>query len=269
MRNVSLIGYGAIGAAIVDLWPRHLAGRTTLGSLLVRPGQLAAAQAHAPEGAFVTADPQAFLDSAADVVIEAAGHQAVYDLGEAVLRRGAVFQILSAGALADAELRARLEAAAAAGGGRIVILAGALAGFDGLLSLRAAGLRSVSYTSVKPSEAWRGTPGELLLPPPGDLEPRTVFRGSAAEVCRAFPKNANLAAAVALAGAGFEATQVELVADPRASQNSGRLQAVSDAGDLDVTLVGEGFRENPKTSRITALSVIATLRDAGERIGFH
>jgi len=269
MRNVSLIGYGAIGSAIVDLWPRHLADSTALSSLLVRPAQLAEAKARAPDGAFVTADPQAFVASAADVVIEAAGHQAVYELGEAVLRRGAVFQILSAGALADTDLRRRLDMAASAGGGRTVILAGALAGFDGLLSLRAAGLRSVSYTSVKPCEAWRDTAGEPLLPPPGDMTPRTIFRGSAAEVCRAFPKNANLAAAVALAGAGFEATRVELVADPRATQNSGRLQAASEAGDLDVTLVGEGFRENPKTSRITALSVIATLRDAAERIGFH
>lgn len=269
MRKIALIGYGAIGASIVELWPRVLGARAHLACVLARLGQIEEVKVHVSADTLVTADSRALLDMDVDVVVEAAGHQAVHDLAEAVLRRGIEFQILSAGALADTALRGRIESAATVGGARLIVLAGALAGFDGLLSMRASKLTSVKYTSIKPCAAWRGTPAEAHLPGKGDNTPKTVFIGSAADVCRAYPKNANLAAAVALAGVGFERTVVELVADPRASQNSGRVEAKSDVGDLDLTLIGNSFGENPKSSRITALSAIAALHDAGEAIAFR
>ena len=40
---------------------------------------------------------------------------------------------------------------------------GAVAGIDGLLAARTAGLRSVTYTSLKEAKAWIGTPAQALL----------------------------------------------------------------------------------------------------------
>ena len=268
MRKIALIGYGAIGAAVVDLWPT-LGERATLAALLVRPHQLAAARAAAPAGTLVTDDGSTFLAADADIVVEAAGHGAVIALGEAVLARGRDFYILAVGALADCGLHDRLRAAAQSGGARMIILPGALAGFDGLISMRAGRIDHVRYISAKPCAAWIGTPAEGLLPPPGDNGIRTVFSGTAAQVCFAFPKNANLAAAVALAGIGFERTEVELIADPGITLNSGRLIASGDAGELDVTVIGAGFDANPKSSRITAFSVIAALHEIAEPIAFR
>jgi aspartate dehydrogenase len=71
-----------------------------------------------------------------------------------------------------------------------------------------------------------------------------------------------------LAGIGFDRTRVELVADPHVTEISGRIEAVSAAGSLDLTLTGASFGENPKTSRITAMSAIAALHDPSEVIGF-
>lgn len=268
MRNIALIGYGAIGAAVVDAWPT-LADRARLATLLVRPYQLDAARAAVPSGTLVTDDRETFLATDADLVVEAAGHDAVIALGEAVLASGRDFHILSVGALADPALHEHLRTVAEANRARIIILPGALAGFDGLISLRAGLISHVRYISVKPYEAWIGTPAEAQLPLSGDHGIRTVFRGSATDVCRAFPKNANLAAAVAIAGIGFDRTEVELVADPGITLNSGRLIASGDAGEIDVTMVGAGFDANPKSSRITALSVIATLYEMGEPIAFR
>jgi aspartate dehydrogenase len=152
-----------------------------------------------------------------------------------------------------------LQAAAAQGGGRLIILAGALAGFDGLASLRAAGLDSVTYSSIKPVGAWRGTCADTEGRLDGLMAPTVIFQGSAQAAALAFPRNANLAAAVALAGIGFERTVVELIADPAATVNTGRVLARSHAGVLELALAGEPFGDNPKSSRITAMSAIAML----------
>jgi aspartate dehydrogenase len=269
MRRVGLIGFGAIGGLICELWPQHLMGVDSLAAVLVRPDQVSRAAQRLGEGVAVSSDPSVLLDGRLDMVIEAAGHGAVIDHGEAILRAGLEFHVLSAGALADDTLRQGLHAASAAGGGRVFIPAGALAGFDGLLSMRTAGLKSVKYTSTKPVEAWRGTPAETFLKRQDIDCPRVIFSGSAREAAQTFPRNANLAAAVALAGIGFERTQVELVADPWTTVNSGRLEAASVDEHLDVMLSSAAFAESPKTSRITAMSAIAALREQSAAIGFH
>jgi aspartate dehydrogenase len=268
MRKVGLIGFGAIGAAIVEAWPRHLGSCASLCALLVRREQVGVVVPRVPQGTFVTADLNDFLDRGVEVVIEAAGHGAATEYARPIVERGCQIYLLSAGALADEALRIQLLAAAERGGGRIIIPAGALGGFDGLLSLRAAGLISVKYTSVKPIGAWRRTAAEDAFRLDDLVTPQVVFSGSASEAARTYPRNANLAAAVAVAGIGFDATRVELIADPGVTENSARIEAVSLAGRLDVTLISGGFAENPKSSRITAMSAIAALRDRNERIGF-
>jgi aspartate dehydrogenase len=268
MRNIGLIGCGAIGTAIIEMWPEHLEARERLAAVLVRPQQISSVTARVQKTTRVTASLEEFMASSLDVVIEAAGHGAVLHYAESLLESGCEFHVLSVGALADPSLRSRLEEAAKWGKGRIAIPAGALAGFDGLLSMRAAGLISVKYTSVKPVEAWRGTPAERACRLQDLVGPQVIFEGTASEAAKEFPRNANLAAAVALAGIGFERTRVELIADPRTCENSGRIEAVSTAAKLDLTLVSSSFSENPKTSRITAMSAIAALQARTELICF-
>ncbi len=268
MRNFGLIGLGAIGTAIVGGWREHLAHEHLLAAVLVRPMHIEHARAHLGPETLVTSDISAFLARWPSTVVEAAGHDAVADYGEAILEAGVDLHVLSVGALACEDVRSRLIAATQRGGGRIVVPSGALAGFDGLASLGVAGLRSVKYTSIKPVEAWRRT----MADDGGRLEnltsPLVVFSGSAREAAIAFPKNTNLAAAIALRGLGFDRTQVELIADPFAKVNQGRIEAESDAGSLDVTLSGAAFADNPRSSRVTALSAIAALKGVSAPIVF-
>lgn len=268
MRRIGLIGLGAIGATIVEMWARLLSERERLAAVLVRPAQVDVASRRVGPKTLVTPDIGTFLDSDLDIVIEAAGHGAVHDYAEKILAEGCELHVLSTGALADRVLRQRLQAFAGRGRGHIVIPSGALAGFDGLRSMRAAGLLSVKYTSAKPVHAWRGTPAEQAFRLDELDGPAVVFAGTAEEAARSFPRNANLAAAVALAGIGFEKTRVELVADPRLTDNLARIEAVSAVCKLDLTLTSIAFSENPKTSQITALSAIAALHDREELIRF-
>jgi aspartate dehydrogenase len=85
------------------------------------------------------------------------------------------------------------------------------------------------------------------------------YKGTAGEAALLYPQNANVAAAVALAGLGFDATEVELVADPDAPGNIHEIEAEGVAGSFAIQLQGKASRTNPKTSALAALSVARAL----------
>jgi aspartate dehydrogenase len=192
-------------------------------------------------------------------VAEVAGQQAVAEHGPGVLRSGVDLMVISIGALADLALLDRLKAAARDGNSRMILPAGAIGGLDAVAAMRVGGLHAVRYRSRKPPAAWRGSPAEKVA----DLDKlngRTVlYRGSAGEAAILYPQNANVAAAVALAGLGFDKTEVELVADPEAPGNVHEVEAEGAAGRFAIQLQGRPSRTNPKTSALAALSVARAL----------
>jgi aspartate dehydrogenase len=268
MIRVGLIGFGAIGSAIVADWDR-LSADYELSVLCVRPAQAKSARQAVGDDVEIVTSTDDLLAVDVDLYVEAAGHGALLAIGEPALAAGKDLYTLSIGALADAALDERLSQASARGGGQLIVPPGALAGFDGLMTLREAGLESARYVSTKPPLAWRGTPAEGMVDLAALDRAVTFFSGSAREAARLFPKNANLAAAVALAGLGFEDTEVELVADPAATANTGRVEATTPNAKLVITLQGQSFEGNPKSSAIVSASVIASLRNARARLSFR
>jgi aspartate dehydrogenase len=268
LQRLALIGHGAIGRAIAASLAQSPPPGHQLVGLLVRPHQLAEVHGTVPASVQVTADAAALLATAPEVVIEAAGHGAVAAHGEAVLRHGVSLMVLSVGALADAALHDALLAAARAGNSQLLLPVGAIAGLDGLLALRQAGLQRVRYTSTKPPRAWLGTPADGPFDLSGLTSPTVIFSGTARDAARLYPKNANLAAAVALAGLGFERTEVQLVADPAATGNTGQIDAEGATSRLQVVVSGAASAGNAKTSGIVAHSVLSALANAGAGLRF-
>lgn len=266
-KRLGLIGYGGIGQSILAAWAEHPSPGYGLAALLTRPYQRDQAQAAFPD-LTVTDSLVDFLAAGPDIVIEAAGQPAVRDVAEAVLRRGCELYVISTGALADAAFRGRLLGLAESGHGRVIIPVGATAGLDGLLAMRQDGLQTVTYISTKPPKAWQGTPAEQSFDLDAIAAPTVVFSGRADEAALRYPKNANLAATIALAGLGFERTQVRLVADPAASGNTGRIEAESRSSRLTVIVSGRSSPGNPKTSAITGMSVLAALNNRGAALAF-
>src|SRR5262249_41062595 len=89
--------------------------------------------------------------------------------------------------------------------------------------------------------------------------PKLVFSGTAREGAAGFPANVNVAAALALAGIGPDRTMMEIWADPSVDRNCHTVEVDSDSARF--TLAIENVpSENPRTGRITALSVVAALR---------
>ncbi len=257
MLNVGLIGFGGIGREVVG-YLAAASRRARVATVIVRSGRIEAVRSMLPEEVEIV-DSLDAVSTNPGLIAECAGHEAVAAYGPAILRRGTDFLAVSIGALADERLRARLEAAAEAGGAKLILPAGAVAGLDALAAARVGGLDRVTYMSRKPPRAWRGTPAESVC----DLEALDVetllFEGAADEAAQLYPQNANVAAAVALAGAGFAGTRVQLVADPAAAGNIHRLRAEGAFGAFDIEIHGRPLPGNPKTSTLAAHSVAAEI----------
>jgi aspartate dehydrogenase len=254
-----VIGYGAITEEIL----RCLAVRADVAApaaVLVRPESILEAQRRSAGRFEVVDDIDTLLELAPHRIAECASHGALETYGATVLRRGADLVIASVGALADRALASKV-AEAPVDDARILIPSGAVAGIDGLVAARSAGLREVTYTSVKAPHAWRGTPAERELAGPVSTRRLTFFEGNAREAALRFPQNANVAAAVALAGLGFEATRVRLVSDPDTTGPLGLIEASGEFGAFRFEILAYASALNPKTSVLTAHSIVSALLD--------
>lgn len=268
ITRVGLIGFGAIGRSVVDAWSATPVRGHTLAALLVREHQRDEAQRAVPPGVAVCTDIAHFLSADLQLAVEVAGHGAVISHGERILLAGVDLALISVGSLVDDGFRERLDRAAVQGASRLLLPIGAIAGLDGLLALRRAGLTSVTYTSTKPPASWKDTPADGPFDLDALTERTVIFSGTAADAARLYPKNANLAAVVALAGLGLQKTKVELVADPAATGNTGLIEAAGPSSTLTVRVAGASAASNPKTSQITGMSVLAALDNRGSSVAF-
>jgi aspartate dehydrogenase len=262
LGRLGIIGCGGIAELVLATLTRELPSPLAQLSILASPHSANKAQQMLDQlGAALAASRTVhtgiggLVADKLDVVAECASHIAVRDYGASVLESGSDLVVISIGALADDSLRARLGDAAKAGGARLVLPPGAIGGIDALAAARLSGLETVVYTGRKPPKAWRGTPAEQLLALETLQEPAVFFEGSARQAAQQYPFNANVAATLALAGLGLDATQVRLVADPGLACNTHEFAVRSACGDFTVRLNGRASPDNAKTSLLTGYSV--------------
>lgn len=268
LNHLCIIGAGSIAAEMLDTLGRVLEAPLQRLTILQRagktalPGDMIQAASRCAETVRLSDSLTDVIAARPDLVVECAGHGAVHAYGAQLLENGIETVVASTGALADDALHDRLRRAALAGKTRLVLPAGAVGGMDILAALRNGNLDSVAYTSRKPPHAWRGTPAEEAV----DLDNLTAeavfFEGSARRAAADYPKNANVAATIALAGLGFDATTVRMIADPDVQANIHQFEIVSDAAEVKMRIVGKPSPRNPKTSLPTVHSLVreVTLR---------
>lgn len=250
--QLGMIGFGAMGREVVTALSK-LGEIGTLKAVLVRPGRDAPSAVH---------DVQALIDARPQVVMECAGHSAVKEFVAPLLRAGIDVIISSVGALADDEVRNELLDAEV-GGGRALLPAGAIAGLDGLLAARLAGLDEVVYTSFKPPHAWHGTAAEQVLDLNHSEPEREFFAGSARAAALAYPRNVNVGVAIALVGLGMDETRVRLVSSRNITDPLGRIEARGAFGHFRFDIFARAAADNPKTSALTAYSILQCARLGG------
>ena len=251
--RVAIAGYGAIGKSIA----KHLlAGIPGLSLAAVGARNHAAARALLPDGVTV-ADVGALADLA-DIIVECAPSAVLPAIAEPALRAGRSVIVLSCGALLE---RMDLVDLARAHGGRILVPTGALLGLDAVSAAAEGTIHSVQMTTRKPPGALAGAPHLVRngINVDGLTEALLVFEGTAREAARGFPANVNVAAALSLAGIGADRTQIAIWADPAVTRNVHRIDVEADSARFTLQIENVPS-ENPRTGRITALSVVALLR---------
>ncbi len=199
------------------------------------------------------------LAGLAEVVVECTPAAVFAEVAGPAVERGRLLMPLSVGALLE---RMDLVERAAETGARIVVPTGALIGLDTVRAMAEGEIGRVVLETRKPPGGLAGAPYlvENDIDVTGLEAPKQVFHGTAREAAKGFPANVNVAAALALAGIGPDRTEVTIWADPWVNRNVQTVTIESDAGEATMTMRNVPSAENPKTGRIVAQSVLATLR---------
>ena len=244
---IGIVGCGAIGRALLRAGDEGSLGMPVAGAFLATLNR-----------------PPPYLDLAelarrSSLLVETAGGHVVPKLAEAAFEAGKDLMIISVGALLE---HPEIIERARATGCRLYAPSGAIAGLDGIKSACQGRVNRVEMISRKPVAALEGAPFlvENEIPVSGLTEAQEVFCGTAREACRGFPSNLNVSAAVSLAGIGPDLTTVRIVADPSLERNCHDITVEGEFGLLKVHIENIPS-ENPKTGRLTALSIIRSVRD--------
>lgn len=257
------IGWGAINSRVGAL----LRQRTT-------PVEIAAiatmdtpeARAQLPSGVRFLGSPDELGALKPDLVIEAAGRAAISQWAPAALACCPRMITASTSAFSDDGLLAWLTDLAERNDSRIEVPSGAIGGIDALGGAAVLGLDDVVHQIVKPPVAWKNTPAEALLELDSLRERKVFFTGSARKASADYPQNANATVVTSLAGIGLDRTRVELIADPASIINGHRIIASGAFGRMDITLENKPLATNPKSSELTALSLVRLIERRVKRI---
>lgn len=257
MLSVAIGGLGAIGLTLARALDAGVEG---LRVVAVSSRDRAKAEANL---AGFRARPEfvglAELAARADVVVEAAPAAVFEEIVGPAAAAGRIAVVSSVGALLP---RMHLVEQAKASGGRIIVPTGALLGLDAVRAAAEGAVESVTLVTRKPPRGLEGAPylAQNGIDVLAITEPTRIFAGSAREGAKGFPANVNVAAALALAGIGPDRTTLEIWADPTVTRNTHTVKVEADTVRLTMTIENVPSEENPRTGRITPLSLLACLR---------
>ncbi len=197
------------------------------------------------------------------LAVECASQEVVRQCAGLFLSKGIDLLIMSVGALTQGSLLADLARIAEERGCQIHIPSGAVGAIDVLKAAKVYGLEEVTLTTRKPPKSLGKIEGIDLA---HMVEPQVLYEGRATEAVVRFPQNVNVAATISLAGVGPEKTRVRVVADPTIDQNIHEIQARGAFGSFEIRLKNNPSPQNPRTSFLACLSVVALMKGIRETV---
>ena len=197
--------------------------------------------------------------ASADIVVEAAPAAVFEQIALPAIDAGRIFIPSSVGQLLP---RMHLIERAKAAGARIIVPTGALLGLDAVRACAEGEVSSVTIETRKPPNGLVGAPHLVnnKIDVMAITTPTVIFEGNAFDAAAGFPANVNVAAALALAGIGPQRTTVRIWADPGVDRNIHTIKVEAAAARLTMTVENVPSESNPRTGKLTPLSVLACLR---------
>ena len=251
MKSVMFIGYGSMARKVHEMLPKNI----VLSTVLVSHRSAERIKAEIGESIKVITSLDDLVKMP-DLAIEMSGQNGLKEHAIKILEKSIPLGIISVGAFTDEKFAASLADTAEASGVKIHILAGAVAGIDGINAASLVGLSKVIYQGRKHPSSWKGSYADQLIDYDSLAEPTVFFTGNAREAAALFPDNSNVAATIALAGVGLDDTMVELIADSTLKHNIHHIMAEGVFGKLEIIMTGLPLAENPKTSSLAAFSAL-------------
>lgn len=273
-KTIGLMGCGTIGTHLaMAIDSGRVANASVTGLFDIVDGNSRALKTRLKSTPQVYDSFDRFVDSTADIIIEAASQQAVKNFAKRIIESGKDLMVMSVGALADTLFLAELLQLTPIRNGqsKIYVPSGAIAGIDAIRSVRHIA-DSISITTKKSPKALAGAPFFTTRNVSLDniTKVTEIYEGSAVEAVKLFPANVNVAAVLSLAGIGVEKTMVRILADPEATTNQHEIVATGSFGEIKISVNNVTAPGNPKTSFLAVLSAIECLRsicEDGIRIG--
>lgn len=256
--RIGIIGLGAIGSRLVEILAKEFRDVARVEFLCdLKPDRIREVERKwAPKAQSVS---WTTLVDRSELVIEAASQEIALPVAKRALQQNKQVLILSVGGLLTWN---GLSTIVNKTKGRLWIPSGALAGVDALLAASEGAIRRVTLTTRKPLAGLRGAPyfQKKKIRLSAIKKPTLIFRGDAFDAIRAFPKNVNVAATLALAGLGAKKTRVQIYTSPTYHRNQHEVEIEGDFGRIRTEVMNVPSHTNPRTSELAVLSTVATLK---------
>ncbi len=259
-KKIGIAGIGAIGSAVA----RALISDKGIGEMRLE----CVSDPYASNTFGVDNVSFEVLTERCDLIIECLPADIVSELTKVVFKAGKdILFISAAGLLNHPQVLKDLNVSKS----HAYLPSGALCGLDGVIAMREMGITSSKIASTKPPNGLKGAP--YVVENDIDLDAITkktcIFEGNAYDAAKGFPANVNVAASLSLAGIQADQTRVEVWADPAATGNMHEITVKSDYSTLVSRIENVPDPTNPKSSALTAQSIVATLRNMGAKLAIY
>jgi len=145
---------------------------------------------------------------------------------------------------------------------QLLLPSGAIAGLDAIKAASLVPTASITLTTRKPPSSL--TENHYIREQGIDLstldKETVIFDGDVEKAVELFPKNINVAAALALASNAINKIRVRIIASPDFDRNSHEIEMIGDFGRIQSRTDNIPCPDNPKTSYLAVLSGIQTLK---------
>lgn len=199
------------------------------------------------------------LVRSSDFVVEAIASSKTTDIIESVIRAKKSILIMSVGKVLSIPHIFKL---AERNQTMVLIPSGAIGGLDVIKAINPKDISKITLTTRKPPSSLEQsdylTKKRIFI---NRIKKETVlFDGGVRESVRLFPRNINVAAALALASRAQSKIRIRIITSPKFTLNSHEINVWGKFGHLAVRTDNLPCPDNPKTSYLAVLSAVQTLK---------